>query len=81
MKIEDYGRSFLHKHYCKIKFSIVVTELIIVLVILVVLFGASRLPEIGSGIGEAIKNLKKSMSELHEIDVTPKIKYDRILTI
>jgi sec-independent protein translocase protein TatA len=64
-----------------LKFSIVVTELIIVLVILVVLFGASRLPEIGSGIGEAIKNLKKSMSELHEIDVTPKIKYDRILTI
>jgi TatA/E family protein of Tat protein translocase len=47
----------------------------------IVLFGASRLPEIGSGIGEAIKNLKKSMSELHEIDVTPKIKYDRILTI
>ncbi len=51
------------------------------MVILVVLFGASRLPEIGSGIGEAIKNLKKSMPELHEIDVTPKIKYDRILTI
>jgi sec-independent protein translocase protein TatA len=48
------------------------TELIIVLVIVVILFGASRLPEIGKGIGEAIKNFKKSMSDQKEIDVTPK---------
>lgn len=48
------------------------TELIIILVIVVVLFGASRLPEIGRGIGEAIKNFKKSTSESPEIDVTPK---------
>lgn len=48
------------------------TELIIVLVIVVILFGASRLPEIGRGIGEAIKNFKKSISEQKEIDVTPK---------
>jgi sec-independent protein translocase protein TatA len=47
------------------------TELIIILVIVVVLFGASRLPEIGRGIGEAIKNFKKSTSEPPEIDVTP----------
>jgi sec-independent protein translocase protein TatA len=50
------------------------TELIIVLVIVVILFGASRLPEIGRGIGEAIKNFKKSISEQKEIDVTPKEK-------
>ncbi len=37
-----------------------------------VLFGASRLPEIGSGIGKAIKNFKKATSEPDEIDVTPK---------
>ncbi len=48
------------------------TELILVLVIIVVLFGASKLPEIGKGIGEAIKNFKKSTSEPPEIDVTPK---------
>ena len=48
------------------------TELIIILVIVVILFGASRLPEIGRGIGEAIKNFKKSTSEPSEIDVTPK---------
>jgi len=45
-------------------------------VIVVILFGASRLPEIGRGIGEAIKNFKKSTSENPEIDVTPKNKSD-----
>jgi sec-independent protein translocase protein TatA len=41
-------------------------------VIVIVLFGATRLPEIGKGIGQAIKNFKKSTSEPDEIDVTPK---------
>jgi sec-independent protein translocase protein TatA len=52
-------------------FGLGATELIIILVIVVILFGASRLPEIGRGIGEAIKNFKKSTSENPEIDVTP----------
>ena len=52
-------------------FGLGATELIIILVIVVILFGASRLPEIGKGIGEAIKNFKKSTSEPPEIDVTP----------
>jgi len=46
-------------------------ELIIIFLIIMVLFGASRLPEIGSGIGKAIKNFKKATSEPDEIDVTP----------
>lgn len=50
------------------------TELIIILVIVVVLFGGSRLPEIGKGIGEAIKNFKKSTADDPEIDVTPEKK-------
>lgn len=41
-------------------FGLGVTELFIILVIVVVLFGASRLPEIGKGVGEAITNFKKS---------------------
>ncbi|MBT9174679.1 MAG: Sec-independent protein translocase protein TatA [candidate division WS2 bacterium] len=49
-----------------------VTELIIILVIVFVLFGAKRLPELAGGIGKAIKNFKKSVSEPDEIDVTPK---------
>lgn len=52
-------------------FGLGATELIIILVIVLVLFGGSRLPEIGKGIGEAIKNFKKSTSDKPEIDVTP----------
>ncbi len=55
-------------------FGLGMTELIIILVIVVIIFGASRLPEIGRGIGEAIRNFKKSTSESPEIDVTPKDK-------
>jgi len=44
----------------------------VVLAIAAVLFGAKRLPEMGRGIGEAIKNFKKGLSEPDEIDVTPK---------
>ena len=36
-------------------------ELVIVLIIVFFLFGAKRLPEMGKGIGEGIKNFKKSM--------------------
>jgi sec-independent protein translocase protein TatA len=46
-------------------------ELGIILAIVVVLFGARRLPEIGSGFGKAIKNFKAGISGDDEIDVTP----------
>ena len=48
------------------------TELIVILVIVIIIFGASRLPEIGKGIGQAIRNFKKATNEPEEIDVTPK---------
>ncbi|MCX8031555.1 MAG: twin-arginine translocase TatA/TatE family subunit [Thermodesulfovibrionales bacterium] len=48
------------------------TELIIILIIILVLFGAKRLPELASSLGKAIKNFKKSTTEPDEIDVTPK---------
>ena len=38
-------------------------ELTIILVIILIIFGAGRLPEIGSGIGKGIKNFKKSMKD------------------
>lgn len=47
-------------------------ELLIILVIVMVLFGAKRLPELASGMGKAIKNFKKASTEPDEIDVTPK---------
>lgn len=47
-------------------------ELVIILLIVLVLFGAKRLPELASGLGKAIKNFKKATNEPDEIDVTPK---------
>jgi sec-independent protein translocase protein TatA len=52
-------------------FGLGTQELIVILIIIVVLFGATKLPQIGSGIGQAIKNFKKSVKEGDEIDVTP----------
>jgi sec-independent protein translocase protein TatA len=43
-------------------------DLILIGIIVVVLFGATRLPQIGSGIGQAIKNFKKGVSEAEEIE-------------
>lgn len=53
-------------------FGIGSTELFIILAIVVVLFGARRLPELGSGVGQAIKNFKAGLSGKDELDVTPK---------
>jgi len=53
-------------------FGIGPMELVIILAICVLLFGARRLPEIGSGIGQAIRNFKSGLKdERKEIDVTP----------
>ncbi len=47
------------------------TELLIILVIVIVIFGASRLPQIGDGLGKGIKNFRGALKEPPEIDVTP----------
>ena len=52
-------------------FGLGVTELVIILGMVVLIFGARRLPEIGSGVGKAIKNFKSGISSQGEIDVTP----------
>jgi len=44
-------------------FGLGMPELIIILVIIVIIFGAGKLPEIGAGIGKGIKNFKKATSE------------------
>ncbi|MFQ5698264.1 MAG: twin-arginine translocase TatA/TatE family subunit [Myxococcota bacterium] len=53
-------------------FGLGVPELLIILVIIVVIFGASRLPQIGEGLGKGIRNFRSATHEPPEIDVTPK---------
>jgi len=42
-------------------------ELFVILLIIMIIFGAGKLPEIGSAFGNSIKNFKKSMKEADEI--------------
>jgi sec-independent protein translocase protein TatA len=49
-------------------------ELLVILVIILIIFGAGKLPEIGGAIGKGIKNFKKASREPDEIDVTPEAK-------
>jgi sec-independent protein translocase protein TatA len=48
------------------------SELLVILFIALLIFGAKRLPEIGSGIGRAIRDFKRAIKEPPEIDVTPR---------
>ncbi len=44
-------------------FGIGMPELVVVLVIIMIVFGAGKLPEIGAGIGKGIRNFKKAVSD------------------
>lgn len=52
-------------------FGLGMSEILIILLIVVFIFGYNKLPEIGSGLGRAIQNFKKASNEPDEIDVTP----------
>ena len=43
-----------------------IPELIIILLIIILIFGANRLPEIGRGIGKGIKNFKDATKDSHD---------------
>ncbi len=54
------------------------TELILILFIVLIIFGAGKLPQLGEGVGKAIKGFKKSVheaeafeSETHHVDGQP----------
>jgi sec-independent protein translocase protein TatA len=49
-------------------------ELLLVLVIIVVVFGSTKLPQLGDGLGKAIKNFKRAVGSQDEIDVSPNAK-------
>jgi sec-independent protein translocase protein TatA len=47
-------------------------ELIVILVIVIVIFGAGRLPEIGGALGKSIRNFKKASEGKDEIEIRPR---------
>jgi len=59
-------------------FGIGIPELLIILAICVLIFGARRLPEIGSGFGKAIRSFKSGVSGEDAIDVTPENESEKV---
>lgn len=53
-------------------FGIGMPELVIILVIVMIIFGANKLPQIGSGLANGIRNFKKGIDEKEETDAAPK---------
>lgn len=52
-------------------------ELVLILAIVVVIFGASRLPQLGKGLGEGISNFKDGLSRSKDDKSLPKSPDDR----
>jgi len=57
-------------------FGIGMPAMIIILVIVLVVFGAGRLPEIGAAMGKSIKNFKKATEGKDEIEINAKVEED-----
>lgn len=47
-------------------------EWILVLIVVFLVFGATKLPQLGDGLGRAITNFKRAISSQNEIEVAPK---------
>lgn len=57
-------------------FGLGIGELLIILVIILIIFGAGKLPEIGEGFGRGIRNFRKAVKAPDTIDITPETKND-----
>ena len=53
-------------------FGLGVGELLVILVIVLIIFGAGKLPEIGEGLGRGIRSFRKAVKTPDEIDITPR---------
>ena len=47
-------------------------ELLVILVIVLIIFGANKLPQIGEGLGKGIQNFKKNIKEKGKMGIDPK---------
>ncbi len=52
-------------------FGLGTTELVLILVLVLIVFGAGKLPEIGSALGKGIRSFRKATQDRDEIDITP----------
>jgi len=52
-------------------FGFGIGEMLVILVIVLIIFGAGKLPDLGEGLGKGIRNFRKAVSEPEAIDVTP----------
>jgi len=55
-------------------FNMGLTEIIIIFLIILILFGAKKIPQLGSGLGEGIRNFTKSLKGSNEEDKEEEIK-------
>lgn len=46
-------------------------EIIIVALVVILVFGATKLPQLGDGLGRAIRNFKRAIHSSNELEVTP----------
>jgi sec-independent protein translocase protein TatA len=46
------------------------SELVVILLILMLVFGASRLPKLGESMGKAIRNFKRAVAQNENIEIT-----------
>ncbi len=47
-------------------FGLGIGELVVILLVLVLLFGATKLPQLGSGLGEGIRSLRKAFRDVQD---------------
>ncbi|MEF3254934.1 MAG: twin-arginine translocase TatA/TatE family subunit [Deferribacterales bacterium] len=53
-------------------FGLGTQEIILILIVVLVIFGAGKLPQIGESMGKAIRNFKSAAKDEDAIDITPK---------
>lgn len=53
------------------------TGILLIVIVVLLMTGANKLPNLGSGLGRSIRNFKRSLNEPDEIDVTPESERDK----
>lgn len=53
------------------------TGILIIIIVLLLVSGFRKLPDVGTGLGQSIRNFRRSLNEPDEIDVTPRAEPDK----